>query len=109
MRDAVHAYCATSTRELIADVTQPHQEEARLQLQNINTLSITIQNWRRTALGYPALPACRSEYEIPDSFKYLADGSSFLAPDSDIDDVHRILIFATDSCLDEISTSNSGL
>jgi len=107
MRDAVHAGCATSTRELIACATQPLQEEARSQLQNINTLSRTIQNWRPTALGYPALPACRTGYEIPDSFKYLADGSSFLAFDSGIDDVHRILIFATDSGLDELSTSNS--
>ncbi len=73
-------------------------------MQNINTLSRTIQNWRRTALGFPA---CRTENEILESFKYLAGGSSFLAFDSGIDDVHRILTFATDFGLDELSTSNS--
>ncbi len=60
MCDAVHAGCATSTRELIAGATQPLQKEARSQLQNINTLSRNIQNWRRTASGNPALPACRT-------------------------------------------------
>ncbi len=62
MRGEVHVGCATPTREVIAGATQPLQEEARSQLQNINTLSRTIQNWRRTALGYPALPACRTGY-----------------------------------------------
>lgn len=102
MCDAVHGGGATSTRELIAGATQPLQEEARSPLQNISTLSVAIQNWRRTALGYPALPACRTGYKIPDSYKYLADGSGFFVFYSRIDDVHRILIFATDFGLDEL-------
>ncbi len=60
------AGCATTTRKLIAGATQPLQEEATLHLENIDTLSSIIQIWRRTALGYPALPACRTGYEIPD-------------------------------------------
>ncbi len=69
------------SRELIASATQPLQQEASQQLQNINTLSRTIQNWRRTTLRYPAFPACRTGDEIPDAFICLADGSSFLAFD----------------------------
>ncbi len=51
MRGAVRVGCATSTRELITGATQPLQEEARSQLQNINMLSGTVQNFRRSASG----------------------------------------------------------
>ncbi len=44
VRDAVHARCATSTRELIVGVTQPLHEESRSQLQTIIMLSRNIQN-----------------------------------------------------------------
>ncbi len=73
---------------LIAHATQPLHEESRSHFQTINTLSRNIQNCRWTSLGCPVFPACHIGYEIPDLFKYLPDGSSFLAVDNGIDDVH---------------------
>lgn len=44
MRNAFHACCTKSTRELVAGAAQPLQEKARSQFQNINTLSRATQN-----------------------------------------------------------------
>ena len=106
MRDAVHSGCGSSTRNIIASATQPLDENAKSQLQNVSSLSRNIQNWRRTALGIPALPTSRTGYEIPDSYRYLSDGSFFLAYDSGVEDSDRILIFATEAGLDDLSTNN---
>lgn len=106
MRDAIHGGSGSSTRDIIASATQSLDENAKSKLQNVSSLSRSIQSWRRTTLGIPALPTSRTGYEIPDAYKYLPDGSLFLAFDSGVEDSDRILIFATEEGLNDLSTNN---
>lgn len=85
-----------STRDMIANGVQNIDDEAQSPLQDIPGLSHTIRNWKQHSLGFPSLPTSRSGFEIPDTVKYLENGSLFLAFDSGIDDPDTILIFATE-------------
>lgn len=81
------------TREVI--------EAARSQLPSLPVFSRRIPNWSRNTLRIPAFSTCRTFYELLDSFKFLSDGSPFLAFDGGIDESDRILIFATKSSFDD--------
>ena len=103
MRDAVRAGRGTSTRQIIANASQLLSENGKQQIQNMPTLSRNVQHWRQAALGIPALPPLRTGYEIPDSFKFTKDGDLFLAYDSGVNDADRILMFATESGLNDLA------
>ena len=107
MHETIAGGGATSSRELIATATQQLGEEAKSQMQSVSTLSRSIRNWRQSVLAIPAIPRSRVGYEIPETFKHLTDGSLFLAFDSGIDDPDRILIFATESGLDDLVVHTS--
>ncbi|XP_068232084.1 uncharacterized protein [Palaemon carinicauda] len=89
MCDVIHGGSGSSSRDIIASATRSLDENAKSQLQNVRNLSRNIQNWRRTTLGISALPTSRTGYEILDSYKYLPDGSLFLAYDSGVEDSDR--------------------
>ena len=74
MKSEVMRTGTVSTREVIANAVQ-NLDEARSQLQTIPGLSRNIRNWRQHSLGIPALPTCRSGFEIPSTVKYLENGS----------------------------------
>ena len=103
MRDAERAGRGTSTRHIIANASQLLSENGKQQIQNMPTLSRNVQHWRQAALGIPALPPLRTGYEIPDSFKFTKDGDLFLAYDSGVNDADRILMFATESGLNDLA------
>ncbi|CAI9729901.1 Hypothetical predicted protein [Octopus vulgaris] len=67
MKSEVMRTGTVSSPEVIATAVQNLDEEAQSLLQAIPRLSRNIRNWRQRALGIPALPTCRSMFEIPDA------------------------------------------
>ena len=107
LREKIHAEVATSSRAVIASAVDQLSEEAKSKLPSMSTISRSVQNWRHNSSGIPALPASRTGLEIPAQFRYLQNGSRFLAYDSGIDDSERILIFATECGLAELVENTS--
>ena len=93
MKSDVMIMFTVSLREVISTTLQNLDEEAQSFLPTLPGLSRNIRNWRQQTLGIPALPVCRSGFEIPHEFKYLENGSLFLIFDSGIEDPDRILVF----------------
>jgi hypothetical protein len=72
-------------------------------------LSRNIRKWRNTNNSAQCNPSSRMNYEIPESYKYIIlaekDRELFLQIDSGKEDENRILIFATNSGLDDLEMS----
>ena len=108
IRDSVeNTGTATSTHEVIALSLQMLDKGVVNRLHTVDSLSCNIQNWRKNTSGISALTESRSGYHLPDSFNVLSDGSIFLAYDSGIDDPSCILIFPSESGLNNIMNSTS--
>uniref|UniRef100_A0A0L8GFH2 MULE transposase domain-containing protein n=1 Tax=Octopus bimaculoides TaxID=37653 RepID=A0A0L8GFH2_OCTBM len=103
MKSEVMKTGTVSSREVIATVVRNLDKEAQSLLQTIPGLSRNIRNWRQHTLGIPALPACRSGFEIPDAVKYLENGSLFLV----FDESDKSLVFYLEKCLDDLESSEN--
>ena len=106
MKEKVYSSGTSSTREILSTTIQHTNGEARHQLQSLDSLSRTIRKWRQVNTGAPAILTSRTGFEIPEDYKILPEGASFLAYDSGSDDENRIIIFATESGLDDLERSN---
>ena len=105
MKDQIYINGTISTREVMSSTLQFCDENSKSELPATETISRNIRNWRNKKLAIPALPKDRTGFSIPDSFKYLKDGSLFLVFDSGIEDSKRILVFATENGLNDIEKS----
>lgn len=70
-------------------------------------LSRTIQRCRpkkKKNLGFPANPGARHGCEIPDEYCKLDNGEQFLRYDSGVEDQERLLVFASESAVQDIAS-----
>ena len=96
---------SSSTRMILAETVNKLDENGKSEISSLPTISRSITNWRSKAFGAPPLPQTRTGFEIPQSFRVLSDGKTFLQSDSGIDDEKRILVFASDKGLNDLQSS----
>ncbi len=91
-----------ATRSVIANVVSDIDEQVKAQMPHTSLMARNIRNWRQKHLDAPPIPNARSGFEIPAQYAQFNEGESFLLHDSGIDDLDRILIFATQKGLHDL-------
>ena len=71
-------------------------------LPSLSDLSCNIRSWRQKKNQARPVPPKRNGYVIPDEYKFLEDGENFLLFVSGQHDADRILVFGTESGLDDL-------
>ena len=95
---------AASSRSIIAAKFTQLTENTCSQLPRLPVISRTIQRCRQKHSGFPASPLSRHGFEIPDEYCKLDNGEQFLRYDSGVEDQQRILVFASESALQDIAS-----
>ncbi|XP_068232264.1 uncharacterized protein [Palaemon carinicauda] len=91
-----------SSRVLVAQATASLDESVLSQMPNTSHISRNIRKWRQKLSNFPSVPCGRAGYSIPLEFTVIEGGKTFLQYDSGIDDVDRILMFASDAGLQDL-------
>lgn len=91
-----------SSRSIIADVCSNTDDTVRCLMPTISNMSRTVRRWRSKMSQAPPIPKARNGYVIPEELKFRENREKFLLFDSGEDDVNRILIFGTESNLDDL-------
>ena len=107
LKEEVMNGAESSSRALIAETVSNLSEYGKGSLPQLSLVSRSIRNWRSKSFGAPSIPIERIGFEIPQNFKYLPDGSSFLQIDTGSNDTKSLLIFATDKGFNDVQTASS--
>ena len=89
-----------STRNILSDGVQNVDEQTAAAMPSKSTLCRRIQRARRRVNPTPPIPTVRHGFDIPDKYRYTADGKQFLLWDSGRDDINRILAYCSEEGLD---------
>ena len=93
---------------VIAGNLEELDERARQHLGQVESLARVLRAAKQKAEGAPVNPDTRTGFEIPAEYRTTASGHNFLQYDSGADDQNRLLIFATDSGLDDLCENTEG-
>ena len=91
-----------SARSLIANASASLDDAGCYLMPSTATLSRNIRKWRQENVQAPPIPDARNGYVIPVAFQCLESGENILLYDSGEDNENRILIFGTNSGLDDL-------
>ena len=91
-----------TSRNILSQVLETLSQESRESFPNLNTQARVIRYQRSKNDPAPPTPQERTGFDIPQNYAFL-EGHQFLQWDSGKDDPKRILIFATDNGLHDLS------
>ena len=93
-------------RELIAREVCKLDSTAKASLPTLNVIRESVRCRRRKVNNLPINPISRCDFEIPVEYKTI-EGSKFLQYDSGINEMNRILIFASEKALEDLTSATT--
>ena len=92
----------TPSRSILTEELGNLNECALADVTRLAHSSRNMRRWRGDQANHPPIPQTINGFQIPREFGVIENGSIFLQNDSGIDDVKRILIFATNDALHDL-------